>query len=257
MLKQIIKSTTVILLFVFNYFACSHKDKISDDFFEEIKIDKIEDNSIVCTDNDEHKNDINNDEHNNTINNNYLMNENLIMECEDCYYYYFEEKIFLNKVINKIFLTFSPDADENQKRALVYSYSSLQLIDDWCNFDSKISFAALQSENGKPIPSETIDFFINDSMITSATYMYDYIGSLYGLSNQFIVLLKDKVTYEQFEKLSEQYHCIIVERDDVLIKRFVLSVPKTSEFNSMQMSCIFYETGLFEYTTPNRFFKAF
>ena len=248
MLNKIIISTTAILLLAFNYFACSNKDKNNDDCYEEEIIAKNEDSLVANTDNDEHNNDINNGD---------LLNESIIVECEDCYYYNFEEKIFMDKVIDKIFLTFSPNADENQKRAFVNSYSSLKLIDGWFDFNSPISRAALQSQNGNPISIEIIDDFINNSMITSATYMYSVNGTLYGLTDQIVVKLNDNTTYEQLVKLAEQNECKIVEKCKYIENRFVLSVPKTSVFNSMQMSCLFYETGFFEYTTPSMFFDAF
>jgi len=172
---------------------------------------------------------------------------------EVCFYYYFEEKVFVNKVLDKMVITFSTDTDGNQRRELVKNYSSLRLIEGWCNFDvHNNSFASLQSKNRKQIPSETIEFFINDSRITSATYVYETKGSWIGLTDIVIVKLKETTTYEQFENLIEQNDCKIVAIYEFPENRILFSVPKTSKFNSMQMSCLFYETGLFEYTTPNK-----
>lgn len=76
-------------------------------------------------------------------------------------------------------------------------------------------------------------------------------GHLLGLTDEFIVKLKAEGYFDQLKNLVEQHACKIVKENDFVKNQFLLSVPKTSGYNSLQLANLFYETGLFEFSEPN------
>ena len=169
------------------------------------------------------------------------------------YYYGYEDiKIYLEQVMDKIFLKFTSDIYREQISLLIEEFSSLQLIDDALCDVGLIHFAALESKNGKPIPQETIESLKIKDEIISATYLYLYDGKfLQGIMDEFVVKCKATTSYAQLNILAEQNKCTIGSENTFVKNQFTLYVPKNSNLNAMQMANLFYETRLFEFAEPN------
>ena len=127
-------------------------------------------------------------------------------ENEIVYYYYFGEKIFLEKVKDKIFIVFTPDISKEQFHVLTSMDASLQTISSFTSWKENVaSNAALETKNGKQIPSATIEVFKSRPEVVSVTYMYQYNEALLGLANIFVVKLKETASYAQLQELAEQH----------------------------------------------------
>ena len=168
------------------------------------------------------------------------------------YYYSFDEKMFLQQLEDKIFLKFSDDANKEQIHNLINRDVSLQIIDGaFCDEGIK-RFAALESKNNKRIPLATLESFKKSQEIISVLYLFESENAfLIGLTDEFIVKLKENTIFAQLEELAISYNCKIGVEDEFVKNQFLLSVSKTSDFDAMQMSRMFYETDLFEFAVPN------
>ena len=176
------------------------------------------------------------------------------------YYYYYEgERIFLQQITDKILLKFAPDASKEQLQILIGSDASLKSTSDTYLEGGSLRIAVLESKDGKQIPSATIEFFKAKPEVLSAEYLYQYNGGkLQGIMNEFVVKLKESTSYDQLKKLAEQNNCIVGEENQFVKNQYLLYVSKLSDLNAMQMSNLFYETGLFEFSEPNNItFNAF
>ena len=211
MLKKTFISTTVILLLAGSFASCLEKDGNKDDVDEDVTT----------------------------------------RSSEDFFYYCFDEKIYLNQSKDKILLRFSQDADTKQIQTFIGSYVSLRIMEENSDLESPTRIAALESKNGKHIELETIESLSKDSKIVSVNYLFEIKGKFLGVTDEFYAQLKENISYEQLVTLAEKNNCKVGDKKDWDTNVFMLHVSKTSELNAMQMSCLFYETGLFEYAAPN------
>jgi len=172
-------------------------------------------------------------------------------ESETFYYYHFDEKIFLKQVNDKICFRFTLDACEEYLLALISSDASLRTIPSFFFLDREPRLAALESKNGRQISLATVESFKKREKIVSVEYMYlnDY-KALVGLNDRITVKLKETISYEQLQEMAEQNHCTIGEENLYVKNQFTLYVCKTSNSNAMQTANMFYETGLFEWSSP-------
>ena len=172
----------------------------------------------------------------------------------DCFYYNFDEKICLQQDKNKIFIKFAPDADVEQLRNIINRENSLRLTSDYNLEDSIFRFAVLQSEKLQLIPLTIIKAFKNYKEVVSVGYLLyveGFTAKPLGCTDEFVVKLKETTTYEQLQELADKNFCTIGEKNQFVQNQFMLYVSKISVLNTMQTANLFYETGLFEYTSPN------
>ena len=170
------------------------------------------------------------------------------------FYYFFDEKIFLDQVTNKICLKFETNISEEQLLAIVNSVTSLQLTDNHFGslYRSTLCFAILETKDGVPVPVSTINSFKARSKVISVEYLYQHNGGKFqAITDEFTVKLKKTTTYAQLQQLARQTNCVIGEESQFVKNQFKLYVSKTSNYNAMQLSCLFYETELFEFSEPN------
>jgi len=170
-------------------------------------------------------------------------------ECEnseDFFYYYEGEKIFLTQIRNKILLKFSPSVAKEQILAIINSNAFLQPT-----FDVNLNFVVLAAKNKKCIPIVILESFKAREEVISSAYLYMYNHELQGLTDEFVIKLKTTTSYTQLQELAEKNFCTIGEENPFVKNQFMLYVAKTSDIDALQMSNLFYETGLFEFSEPN------
>ena len=169
---------------------------------------------------------------------------------EEYFYYYHDEKIFINHRTDMIDIKFTDDINKDQILAIINSDNSLQLspeVDFLEGITSRYAFVVLESKDGKPVSQASIEFFKKQPEVLSVTYILENMGHFGGFSDEFIVRLRKTTSVAQLYELAKQNNCKVIESYDP--DRFFIIVPKTSSCNSMQMENRFYETGLFEYTS--------
>jgi hypothetical protein len=180
-------------------------------------------------------------------------NEDIILKSKDKCYYYFNEMICLTEIVDKIFIRFSPDIDTKQITDIISKDNSLQLIEGTFCDEGTLRFAALESKNGKAISLSSLESIKKRPEVISVTYMLKWDRYYHGLMDEFVVKLKETTSYAQLELLTEDHNCKIGKGEEFhLVKnQYTLHVSKNSESDAMQMSRLFYETSLFEFSEPN------
>jgi subtilisin family serine protease len=174
------------------------------------------------------------------------------IQAENMFYYYWNEKIFIKERTDKIFLKMDLKAI-NKERLTDFknSIKSFGLVTDIDEDDIMPLFIAIETKTGNDIPSILYENYKANAMVVSATPMLQYNEVLQGLTDEFMVHLKPSSSYGQLQQLAQQNNCIIVKDNWPFKDQYMLSVSKTSKLNSLQMANLFYETGLFEYASPN------
>jgi len=173
------------------------------------------------------------------------------------FYYSFNEKIFVQPIEDKVCLKFVIDADREQVRTLIHSVEdSLQQMYsiDWDQFPFYPTYGfviGLETKNGKSVPLEILELLKANQIVVSATYMIERNMSLGGIPDDFVVKLKGTTSYKQLQILAEVNNCKVGKEDEFLKNVYTLYLSKTSQFNALQISCLFQETGLFEFSVPN------
>ena len=182
------------------------------------------------------------------------------------YYYTFDSngnasKIPADQYNDKVYVIFT-SATIEQIKALI-SNTSLQPITSMTpvpwddlefNPDEVIIgpiHLSLETKNGKKIPSSTISAFKNIPEVVSVQYMLGKkTGNLQGLTNKFMVSLKNRASYPQLLELAEINSCT-VEEIEFMENHFRIQVHKSSKLSTIQTCNAFYETGLFVYASPD------
>jgi len=167
------------------------------------------------------------------------------------FYYYQGEKIFLQQRTDKIYLKFVQNVSKEQIKSIISNDTSLlasgiTLYDDY--IPNSIIFEA---KGGKQISAATIESLKNRAEVISVNLLFQYNNAQQGLTDEFVVKLKGTTSYGQLQALATKNNCSVGEENQFVKNQFMVKVSKTSNFNALQMSNLFYETGLFEFSEPN------
>ncbi len=169
------------------------------------------------------------------------------------YWYGIENrKIFLNQVKDKVFVKFAPNTTKEQFLSVGTGSSSLRSKESNPEryFIEGYSFNTTILE-GDMIYSDIFSSLKAKKEIVSVTYLLDSNGSQSAYTDEFIVKLKDDTSFSQLQKLVGKYNCSIGKENEFVKNQFNLYVSKDSELDAIQISNLFYETGLFEFAEPN------
>jgi len=173
-------------------------------------------------------------------------------EDDTLFYYCFDEKIFFQQIKDKIYLKFTQEAQEEQLISIVNSDASLQPTSYIYLGEGTFRFVVLESKDGLQIPLAAIESFKTRQEVVSATYLLLYNGIYFqGLTDEFVVKLKETTSNEQLQKLAEKNGCKVGAEDSYVKNQFMMYVSKNSKSDAMKLSNLFYETGLFEFAEPN------
>ena len=167
------------------------------------------------------------------------------------FYYHQDGKIFLQQKIDKIFVKFASNANREQIRTLINSDASLRPTSDINLNDAFFNFVILEARNGERISSAIIETCKMSSEVVSVTPLFQYNSIIQGLTDEFIVKLKPNTSYTQLQELAKENNCKVGEENQFVKNQFKMSVSKNAQLNALQMSNLFHETGLFEFSQPN------
>lgn len=177
----------------------------------------------------------------------------------DIFYYYFGEKIYLQERNDLLFMRFTDsESREHFLSESVNGVSSLKLYDPEGDgrFASESSFNLLILESVSGIVSDDLVCEVNErDDIVTASRLLEYQGRLMASDNDFAVKIKQGVNIHSLETVAKRYDCLIDQREWSGENVYYLIVPKTSSLNTITLSSLFYETGLFEFSSPD--FYAF
>lgn len=166
---------------------------------------------------------------------------------EDLFYYCFDEKIPLKERKDLVFLRFE---DVTAKE------SFLSALEDSLGVfvSSEVSGAArtlvLQSKEDT-FPSEQIVAFRQDPRIAYFSFISESLGRYSAVTNEFSVKVKSPASLRKLESLVEEYECEFYRAAQLGEDEYIVQIPKDSEWDTLQLACLFYEAGGFEFTSPN------
>jgi subtilisin family serine protease len=118
--------------------------------------------------------------------------------------------------------------------------------------ENPFNILVLQAVGGE-IPAEQIEAFRENADIVSASYLLEYQGCLSAVGSEFSVRLKAMSGYQGLEELAMKYGCEVYRREWFDSNTYFIRCPKTSGSGTLQLADAFYETGLFEFTSPSFF----
>ncbi|MBQ9399644.1 MAG: S8 family serine peptidase [Bacteroidales bacterium] len=178
-----------------------------------------------------------------------------IADSSSLYYYYYGEPVYLTEVPDLVFLKFK---DIDSRNLFISKITPLSLAQIWASDkmpeQTKISsdILILQSLTGS-FPSDLIDEFCELDDIEWFSTMTSYSDQLLAVTNEFSVKLKNMSDYQKLVDLAGIHDCDVYHKDFFDAEEFFVKVPKRSEFGAIQLASLFFETGQFEYTSPDFF----
>lgn len=174
------------------------------------------------------------------------------LEKANLYYYYSGEKIYLDERQDMLFLLFEDGLSDTQKQDIVQSDSALhpwRFMGKTVDGSGGSRYAVLVA--GTRIPQTTVNKFLNIGGTKAVSYMCEYEGTPMAATNKFSVMLKGTTSLAQVEDLAKRYGCAVGQEEWAVSGVYVITVPKTVSMGTVRLSCLFYETGLFEWTSPD------
>lgn len=171
------------------------------------------------------------------------------------YYYYYGKPVYLTVVPDLVFLKFK---DIDSRNLFISKITPLSLVQIWASDkmpeQTKISsdILILQSLTGS-FPSDLIDKFCGLDDIEWFSIMTSYSDQLLAVTNEFSVKLKNMSDYQKLVDLAGIHDCDVYHKVFFDAKEFFVKVPKRSMFGAIKLACLFFETGQFEYTSPDFF----
>lgn len=174
------------------------------------------------------------------------------LEKANLYYYYSGEKVYLDVRKDMVFLLFEDGLSDTQKQAFVRSDSALhpwRFMGKTVDGSDGGKYAVLVA--GTRISQSTVDKFLNMEGTKAVSYMCEYEGTPMAATNKFSVMLKGTTNLSQVEDLAKRYGCSVGQEEWAVSGVYEITVPKTVSMGTVRLSCLFYETGLFEWTSPN------
>jgi hypothetical protein len=166
-------------------------------------------------------------------------------QTDSTFYYYQGGKIHLRYNKSVIHLTLKPDnaITDNDLRADNLHY--------YRNHKPNSSEILLENDRPySPIPESVLNKYISDSRFANVGYTLERNGHLFYTKNLFIVRLKESITWDEFEGLLNDNACLITGVCPWFERQYVISVGNKND-DLINISNLFFESGLFEYSAPN------
>jgi subtilisin family serine protease len=172
------------------------------------------------------------------------------------YYYYKGEKQYLNIDRSKLFISVVDTAQLN----LALDIKKSKFLGDipvnrqvrqeytkryWQELTLQNSLSASQYQSKVSLIKQ------NNVNAVVSPYFTNQSGEKIGLSNFFYVKLKTLSDTTVLKQQASIYNATVVSQDKFMPLWFVVSVTSTSNYNAMELSNIFYESGLFRSTEPD------
>ncbi|MEH6304610.1 S8 family serine peptidase [Olivibacter sp. CPCC 100613] len=189
------------------------------------------------------------------------LNELLINETPRFYYNEFGEKQPLNPIPDALLLQLDV-SDSTTKDD--FSLSSFQALSKYIS-DKKLVFeeqippfleVLINESNDREGLLSEIQRYIETVSILNVSQMYtDSTGIKVALLNQLIVKFKEEPSAEELNKLRSDFRLSDISQVYRLPNAYILTLPKDSDLDALEVSNKIFETGKAVYAQPN-FFRS-
>ncbi len=174
---------------------------------------------------------------------------------KDLFYYYFDQKISLNERQDLVFVKFKDGQAKDAFIARINSgVSNLKAYgsDGQNGVDTKQTGSTfLLQGSSLEETAKQLDELKKEPDIEFASKVLEYEGSLLAISDEFSVKLNEQTSKGELYELAKRIDGNVFQRDSFDDDIFFIKVDKSSEYGVLQLSNLFYETGLFEFTAPD------
>ena len=188
---------------------------------------------------------------------------NFSMNCgiDSSYFYYtFDyDRIYLDISNHSVTIKFSDNVSNEYLDNLIKKNSEIDSI-SFINEDKKLAYGYLKEEiHCEGIEALLVSLYSEDQILCANPNFYlketiargepiDDKYDLMGLTDEFLVQLKDGVPNSILESLISLTNTRLIKQTKIYS---LISADKYSDYNSLEMSRYFYETGCFVYSHPN------
>ena len=166
-------------------------------------------------------------------------------QMDSTFYYYQGGRIHLHYNKAVIHLTLKPDSainDNDLRTDNLHYYRKHQ--------PSGSDVLLENDEPFSPIPESVLNKYMSNPRFANVGYTLERNGHLFYTKNLFVVRLKENITWDEFERLLNDNACFITEVCPWLERQYVISVGNQDD-DLVNISNLFFESGLFEYSAPN------
>ena len=190
-----------------------------------------------------------------------------IANAQSTYYYYYNEKIFID--IDKDRVAVNQSIKNNNFAAYIDKYESVSEGIEIRNrtyvtttdpqaqarINLKHYYVELKTKSTVQGNQATYMAFVNtlngNSNITKASPCYKTLeGNPLGLTNNFYVKLKPQTSQAVLYNLAQTHNLEVLGKDKYSANLYILSSTKNNPLNALEYANLFYETGLFEISEP-------
>lgn len=169
----------------------------------------------------------------------------------EIFYYYFDQRISLQERRDLLFVHFR---DEPSQEHFFSNLNYTTNFKKWTpggeafsSLSSKIS--VIQSTNGDFTEDFTVSLSKHED-IEFVSYVLEYQGRFSAVDNSFSVKLKNISDLGRVQALTDKYGCKLIQEKLSGENIYYVQVGEKTEQSSIQLSDIFFETGLFEFSSP-------
>ncbi len=178
-------------------------------------------------------------------------------EGEAVYYYYFDERVYLKERKDIIAICFQ---NEQALQRFISEQSSL--------FSLKVWGQSSSGNTNEPNPYnllivQSLGIEISEGQRKELASLPEvlYVSPMFGendrhltsVSDEFSVKLRKRIDYSRLENMAQEHGCAVLRYEGFNEDIYLVKRPKESELGTIQLSAFFYETGLFEFTSPGFF----
>lgn len=193
---------------------------------------------------------------------------NFSMNCgkdSSCFYYTFDfDRIYLDLSNHSITIKFSDSVSKEYLDHLINKNSEIDSI-SFINEGKKLAYGYLKEDvHCEEIEALLVSLYSEDQILCANPNFYsketiargipiDDTYDLMGLTDEFVVHLKDGMPNSILEALISLTNTKLIKQTKIYS---LISADKYSDYNSLEMSRYFYETGYFVFSHPNFLMNA-
>lgn len=178
------------------------------------------------------------------------------LEQSGAFYYYFNQKIYLDERRDMIFIQFEKNLPVEQKQAIVQSDASLkpwtyQSRMGWgsTTYDGTLGDSAVL-QSSRRISQAKMNALRNREGVLSVSYMFEKDGRFSAIGNDFIVKLYEPADYSVLEKMAADYGCRISDRNILMENTYILERTRGCRYQTLDLTHIFHESRRFYLVDP-------
>lgn len=174
--------------------------------------------------------------------------------CGERFYYYQNEKIYLNITNEKVTIGFNDTLSYQKMKNILNQYNFIEDLKQEQVFNNnKLAMPDLiEGLNCKELENKLNGLKKNPEISYANLFLETKNKSaLVGITNEFIVNLLDTNQFSELQSLAINTNTEILKQNEFQPDVYILSANKNSDGDALEMANFFHETGKFKFSEPN------